>query len=176
MTISPIIFRTPWDFKLPQRPNKLESFSEVEQEMARLYNSLQQMQLALAIVGNSLEVIFSEAVTFGALVNLYGNAGVLNARNANSGVAGTSGAVQPCHGFCNSISGVASGKTGFVQFGGSVILGLTGLTIGSNYWLKATNGQMQNTPDITAGHIEQYIGVAVDTSKLSFSRSPWIQH
>lgn len=171
----PIVFRAPWDFQLPQRPTHLENFTEVEQEMARLYNCLQQMQLALAIVSNSVEVIFSETVLFGAMVNLYSNAGVLNARNANAGTGGTSGAVQPCDGFCNTITGVTSGNTGFVQLGGNIIFGLT-LTVGSHYWLKATDGQVRNSPDTGAGHIEQYVGVAVASDKLSFSRSPWIQH
>lgn len=176
-----VTFKTPWNFQLPQtRPMQVKSFSDVEAELDRLYATFQQLFLAINLISGNFEVIFSEAVAFGALINLYSNAGVLNARNANSGVGGSSGAVQPVHGFCNGdnkgMNNIASGKSGFVQLGKGMILGQTGLTVGGNYWLKATNGQWQATPDVTAGHIEQYIGVALSATQLAFGANSWIQH
>ena len=174
---APVTFAAPINFQLPLVPPYLGKVDpDLASYLRQLHTSLLLTQQLLAATTGLLAVTFSETVTFGALIQLFSNAGVINARNANSGTGGTSGAVQPCHGFCASPAGVASGKTGFVQRNQGLLQGLSGLTVGADYWLKATNGQVQTTADTAAGHIEQHIGVALDAATISFNTTSWIQH
>lgn len=119
---------------------------------------------------NRLYVVASETIQFGAMINLFLNAGVLNARNANSGTG-----IQ-ADGFCSTTGGLVAGQAGEVQLATGVA-NITGLTIGGRYYLNATAGHIQLGPDVTAGHIEQYIGIAITTSLLFVNMSPApIQH
>lgn len=176
MVTAPVIYQGPYNFQIPQSPSEITSIADAQGELGKVYNALQQIILAVNAQSGSLQVVFSEAVAFGAMVNLYLSGGVLTARNANSGTGGSGGVVQPAHGFCNSAAGVATGKTAFVQRGVGISSGWVGLTIGSDYWLTTVNGSISVTKDTAAGHIEQHVGVAISTTALSFTISPWIQH
>lgn len=173
---APVTYSAPYLFRHSQLPPAVDSMDDARMAIQNQHDVILQLIQAVAAQSGSLNVIFSELVAFGGLVQLWLNGGVLNARNANSGTGGSSGAVQPCHGFCNSPAGVAIGATGYVQRNAGLIQGLAGLTIGSDYWLSTTNGVPSVTKDVTAGHLEQHIGVAISTSTISFIFAPWVQH
>ena len=65
----------------------------------------------------------------------------------------------------------ASGSTVNVYFEG-VIGGLSGLTVGSVYFLSDTTaGAVQDTPPTVAGHYIQRVGTAVSSTEIQFERS-----
>lgn len=98
----------------------------------------------------------TEAISAGAAVNFYNNAGVLGVRNANATAAG-----KPAHAFCTtSVASSAYGE--FVQQGACFLIG--GLTIGTTYYLSNTNGLISNGP----GTVSQKIGYAIGTTTLIF--------
>lgn len=171
-----ITYQAPLNWQLTQNPPQFADIpADVEAYIKQLHISVLLMQQQIALQSGALAVLFSETVVYGAMVQLYSAAGVLTARNANSSNTGSSAAVQPIHCFCNMPAGVSAGNAGFVQFTG-VAQGLSGLTIGSPYWLKAANGQVQTAPDTTAGHIEQFAGIALSSTTLAFKAASWIQH
>jgi len=99
----------------------------------------------------------SEAIVAGAMVNLYNNAGVLNARNASAAAAG-----KPARAFC-SIA-VASGDVGeFILLGINPLIG--GMVPGTVYYLSNTAGAISSA----AGTVSQKIGFAVNATKLHFN-------
>ena len=141
--------------------------------ISQLYKAvlaLIQEQTPYATGGNVRAVIASSAIAYGEPVNLYSNSGVLNAQPASS-----TPTVAPCHGFCTSLTGIASGSTGLVVRGALILSGLSGLTLGSNYWLAGA-GAIATVADTAAGHIEQYLGVALSATELFVNASSWIQH
>lgn len=174
--VAPVTYQGPYNFQIAQSPSQITTLADAQQELQNLSNAMQQLILAVNSQSGFLSVVFSEAVIFGAMVNLWLTGGALEARNANSGTGGSGGVVQPAHGFCSSPGGVLLGKTGFIQRGVGICNGLSGLTVGSDYWLSTTNGVISVTKDTSAGHIEQHVGVATSTTALSFTTSPWIQH
>jgi hypothetical protein len=99
-----------------------------------------------------LYCISGEAIVYGALVNLYNNAGVLTARNANS----------------------STGRSAH----GQGILPVTGVSPADRMFLAPVNGQMQIGPDLAAGHIEQFIGIGIATNLvyIDITMGSWIQH
>jgi hypothetical protein len=106
-------------------------------------------------------VVASEAIGAGKLVNLYNNAGVLNARladNSNGRVA---------HGFVKTA--VASAGTAAVFDLDNVLDGLSGLTIGAEYFLGTAGSVITPALDAataTAGTIDQKIGVALSATEI----------
>jgi len=104
-----------------------------------------------------LYVKASEAIVAGAMINLYNNAGVLNARNASASAAGKAARAFASY-------AVASG-----DFGEFVLLGINpiiaGMVPGTLYYLSNTPGAISST----AGTISQKIGFAVGTTKLHFN-------
>lgn len=173
---APISFSGPFDFRLPQTPVGIHSLKEAELELQQFFTALQQVFLAVNQQSGIISIVAGEAIAFGSLVQFYSNSGILTARNANSGVGGTSSAVQPGSGFCYSPLGIANGKTGFIQLQRGIIQGLSGILPGQHYWLSATNGAVRTTPDTATGHIEQYVGIGLSVSTISYVAHPWIQH
>lgn len=144
-----------------------------QQDQASWASLASQEPASTLLSGNlrRLYVVASENIAFGAMINLFSNAGVLNARNANS-----TNATKTADGFCTTSGGIVAGAVGEVQLSTGVC-SINGLTIGQNYWLSATNGLVQAGPDTTAGHIEQLIGKAITTTQLYVNIAPsWIQH
>ena len=112
------------------------------------WNRLQNLTRTYAVA--------TEAISAGAAINFWNNAGVLGVRNANASAAG-----KPCHGW--STTSVASGAPGeFVQQGTCFLIG--GLTIGATYYLSNTNGLISTGP----GTISQKIGYAIGANTLVF--------
>lgn len=194
-TVAALAYNSPLNFFLGRDP-PADLPPEVQAAVTELYNAVQQVIQALVnncgigpqslsvwpqlvgspstlLAGNlrRFYVTASEDILDGSVVNLFTNAGVINARNANS-----TNATRPADGFCTTGGGIAAGSIGEVQLGAGLAT-VSGLTPGQRYWLAPTNGQVQAAPDTTAGHIEQVIGVAIDAANLWVNLSPfWLQH
>jgi hypothetical protein len=74
---------------------------------------------------------------------------------------------RPAHGFV--LAAIANAATGTVFFEGTVT-GLTGLTIGSRYFLSDSvpGTAVLTSPTPAAGKISQEVGVAISVTEISF--------
>lgn len=103
--------------------------------------------------------IASVAIAAGQIVNLFNNAGVLNARLANAGSAATM-----AHGVANTAC--AAGARFEMQWLRCYNLSIGGMIIGSLYWLSTVAGAVQNTAPAAVGTIAQPVGLAVAASEM----------
>lgn len=103
-------------------------------------------------------MVASETLTAGNLVNIWDDAGTRKARKADASNG------RRAVGFV--LSTFNSGTTATVYLDDS-LTGLAGLTIGVPYYL-GTNGGVTAIAPSTAGYISQDIGIAVDTTVISF--------
>jgi hypothetical protein len=110
---------------------------------------------------NTENIVASEAIAAGALVNVYTNAGAVSVRNADN-----SNTSKIANGFV--LAAVASAGTATVYFGG-IISGLSGLTPGAQYFLGTVGAPiLASALPTTAGTIIQSVGVAFSASVLVF--------
>lgn len=116
---------------------------------------------ATFLVGNltRLYVACGVAIGAGQLVNLYNNAGVLNAQ-----LASASSAATLAHGVAN-IAG-AAGDIIEIQWMRGFITSIGGMSLGATYYLSPTAGAVQNLPPTAVGTIQQPIGLAIAASQL----------
>lgn len=118
------------------------------------------------IGAESLPVLASEALSAGDMVNIYSNAGVLNVRKADASAANQG---KIADGYVKTSFANATTATVFTDVG-SILTGLTGLTIGSFYFLSSTTpGALQATAPTTPGHTRQRLGKATSTTQLVYS-------
>lgn len=111
--------------------------------------------------GNSRAVPASEALAAGAFVNLFSNAGALGVRNADNSNN------RPANGYVTAA--VASGAQATVYDIDGINSGLTGLTIGTTYYLGTGGGTIATPLDATSaatGLIDQRLGIAVSATEL----------
>lgn len=165
-------YTSPMQFKISQTAPPISSILDTQKAVNDLFLVVQQLIQTLQPSGQAGNVISfraSEAIILGAAVNVYNNAGIIGIRNANS-----NSTIKMCHGF--ALTPITSGTYGAISFGNQLLLGLSGLTLGSNYWLSSVGGTIQATPDTAAGHIEQYVGIALDATSLYIKPGNWIQH
>lgn len=94
----------------------------------------------------SITAVASEALSAGAIVSLWSNAGTVNVRNANA----TDATKLPV-GFVTSA--FASSATATVFFSGQLVTGVSGLTIGAPVYLSTTSGAVTSTPPSGAGNL-----------------------
>lgn len=110
----------------------------------------------------SQPVVASEALAAGRFVNLYANAGVLNARLADNSNN------RPAHGFVRSAAASAATATVYPMDG--INSALTGLTIGGTYYLGTAGAALATPLDATDtannGKIDQKLGVAKSATEL----------
>lgn len=109
----------------------------------------------------------TSAITVGTLsagnfVNLYSNTGVWSARQADCTTP------LEAHGFV--LAGTTVGQTATVYLLGSQNSAVTGLTIGSMYFLSTTGGTTVTAPS-AAGNIVQRLGLASTATNLVFEPS-----
>lgn len=127
-----------------------------------------------AILANNTHRFYTQAtedILPNQLVNLTASIGVLSVRLANA----TDGTKQ-CDGFCSSPSTVVAGAIGEFILNDGRIQGLTGLTVGSRYYLSTVPGSITTTPPTAAGNLQQSIGIAISTTDLRFFTGPQLQH
>jgi hypothetical protein len=115
-----------------------------------------------ATIGEDIELIItSEAISAGALINIYDNAGTRTVRNANSGST-----LREAHGFV--LSGFASGVIATVYLS-SINTQVSGLTPGARLYLSTTAGAITQTPPtITSGNMIQFVGFAASSTSFNF--------
>lgn len=112
------------------------------------------------IGADTASIVASEALSAGDFVNLWNNAGAINARKADATTSG-----KEADGFV--LSAVSASASATVYFEGTNTQ-RTGLTAGSRYYLATTAGSVTTTPPSTAGNVVQYIGKAISTTAISF--------
>jgi hypothetical protein len=110
---------------------------------------------------NSVAAVASEALAAGDLVNLYNNAGAINARKTDGTAEG-----KECHGFVRAAVANAASATVFTS--GNILTGLSGLTPGARQYVATTAGARTETPPAVAGNVVQMIGVAVSATSIAF--------
>jgi hypothetical protein len=145
----------------------LSKYTGLAQQDSALWSVLTPIQSILSQNHNRLYVQASEAISLGAVVNLYNNAGVLNARNANA-----TDTTKPAYGWCTTAGGIASGSYGEVSLKMGVCINISGLTVGTRYWLSTTNGLITAIAPAVVGNINQYIGIALSTTQLYMDIQP----
>lgn len=105
----------------------------------------------------------SENLAAGDLVDIWDDAGTLKVRKADASAAS---AGKKADGFVKAAVTAPANAT--VYFDGE-ISGLTGLTLGAEYFLSdSTPGGITATPVTTAGNLLQSVGVAKSATTLSF--------
>lgn len=105
----------------------------------------------------------SEAISAGAFVNVWNNAGVAKVRNADATVAG-----KEAHGFV--LAAIASGAAGAVYFEGTN----TGVSaqLGGPVYLSTTAGVGASTPPTGSGNVQQVLGFATSATTVNFQSEP----
>lgn len=108
------------------------------------------------------------AITPGRYVNFLASGGIIQAQLADSTVP------LPADGW--STGNYAAGDTGeFIWSVGNNTSRTVVNVLGQRYWL-GVGGLIRTTPDTAAGHIEQYLGIAISTTGLLTNISAAIQH
>ncbi len=104
-----------------------------------------------------ITVATSENLVAGDFVNLYDNAGTINARKADANNN------RRAHGFV--LAGVTSPANATVYWG-DVNNQKSGLTVGAEYFLSETAGGVVTPAPTTAGSIVQRLGIAQSATEL----------
>lgn len=124
----------------------------------RLDNSF----MPLGIGAATDEAIASEALGAGKFVNFFSNAGVFSARLADNSNG------RQAHGFVNTAYAASATATVYPIDGANA--NLTGLTIGTEYWLGTAGGVTATALDPTdvanVNKVCQYLGVAKSATEL----------
>lgn len=108
----------------------------------------------------SLSITASEMIYAGALVNVWNNNGISNARLANGSIEG-----RNATGYV--LSGVPLGAVANVYFEG-VNTAALGLTPGTQYLSSTVAGASTNIQSTTTGTLYQIVGIATNSSTLIF--------
>lgn len=115
-------------------------------------------------------VIASEALGAGKWVNLWADAGTLKARLADNSNG------RPAHGFVTSA--VAAAAAALVYPLDSPNTALSGMTVGSEYWLGTAGGQidvpLDPTSDANINKVDQRLGIAKSATELITSDDGYV--
>lgn len=110
----------------------------------------------------------SEALTAGAFINVWNNAGTPSVRNAD-GSAGANGG-KPADGFV--LVGAAASSQVLVYFAG-INTSVTGQVAGPVYLSATTAGGTANTGATAAGQTFQQVGTALSATSIQFENEPY---
>lgn len=110
---------------------------------------------------NTVTAVASEALVAGDMINLWNNAGTINARKADATAEG-----KECHGFVKAAFASAASATVYTP--GNILTGLTGMTPGARQYLATTAGARTETPPSTAGNVVMMLGVAQNATTMIF--------
>lgn len=129
------------------------------------------LDVSLMPAGVGAEIVVapsSENLTAGDFVNLYNNTGAINVRKADA----TTNA-KPADGFV--LAGVTSPANATVYLISAKNTAVTGLTIGSEYFLSTTPGAITSTAPSTAGNIVQRLGKAKSATEFIFENQDYFE-
>lgn len=110
----------------------------------------------------------AETLDAGDFVNIFDDAGTTKVRKANA-----TDTTKPANGFVKT--GVAQGANATVYKEGQNDA-LTGLTIGTKYFLSTIGGQITPVAPNASGTIIQFINIATDTSLIRFEQGDFIKN
>lgn len=110
---------------------------------------------------NTQAAVASETLAANDLINLWNNAGTINARKADATTAG-----KEAHGFVKA--GFSSSASATVYTSGNSITGLSGMTPGARQYMATTAGLRTETAPSGSGNIVQMVGVAASANVLVF--------
>lgn len=148
------------------------AYAGIGQQLSSLWSSLPPTETLHRASVWRLYVKASEAISYGHAISIHSVASVLNVRKANA-----TNNTKPCHGFCTTSTGIASGSYGEVILCQGLLTSLAGLTQGTRYFLSTTDGLLTATAPVAAGNIEQPLGLALDATLLLFNFAfGFIQH
>lgn len=117
-----------------------------------------QIDPTLIGTSESLTMVASETLAAGDFVNFWNDSGTIKMRKAtNTGIA------TQAHGYVKAV--VTSGNSGTVYRDNGLLTGLSGLTVGSTYFLGTSGGTTTTLPT-GSGSIVQCLGVAQTTTAL----------
>lgn len=119
---------------------------------------LDMSMMPVGLGAHTQVITASEAISAGAFVNIYNNAGAFAVRNADAATG------KRAHGFV--LAAVANGAQATVYPDG-LNTALSGLTAGEYYLSDSAVGAIVSTPPTTAGHIVQRVGVAMNATTLN---------
>lgn len=122
--------------------------------------TLDESVMPTGIGADVKNMLASEALSSGDLVNIWSDTGVEKARKADATVEG-----KEANGFVKAA--VTSGATAAVYLEGRVS-GLTGMTPGARQYLLVTPGKAGSTPPNAANNVVQFVGVAVSPTEIDF--------
>jgi hypothetical protein len=121
-----------------------------------------QNMMPTGVVPETVNAPSSENLTAGAMVNLWLDTGVLKVRKADATAAG-----KEADGF---VLTAVTAPAAVDVFTDGTVSGLTGLTMGSQYFLAITAGAVVAAPPSAAGNIVQSVGKATSATTLSFKK------
>lgn len=129
------------------------------------------LDVSVMPAGVGAEVIVrpsSENLTAGDFVNLYDNAGTVNVRKADA-----TNNSKPAHGFV--LAGVTSPANATVYLISGTNTGVTGLTLGVDYFLSTTPGGVTATAPSASGNIVQFLGRTALATSLPFMNTTYFE-
>lgn len=156
-----------------QLQSYIEQYAGFTQKISGDWASLRAVDTLLEHQLNRYYLMAGEAIAEGAMISIYDSgSGVLKFRNANA-----TGNTKPAHGICSTTGGITSGAYGESILQRCLCSSISGLTIGTRYFLSTTNGLIVGAEPAGAGNIGQYIGYALSSSILLMDiNMQFVQH
>lgn len=114
-----------------------------------------------ATQGSTSQIVASENLAAGALVNLWSDSGVAKLRNANA-----TDTAKPADGFVKAA--VTGGNVAVYFTNGETDDQLSGLTPGATYYLDTSAGTVTATPPAVSGEGLQTVGKALSATSLLY--------
>jgi len=143
----------------------VSQFCGIDQQDPTAWGSLTYADTLLQGNLTRMYVVASVAISRGQVVNLFNNAGVLNARLARGDSAATM-----AHGIANNSVGISGILELNWQRG--TIDSISGMVVGALYYLSPTvAGAVQTVRPSTAGHIIQPVGLALTGATMALESS-----
>ena len=169
---------------LPQLPTNVEP--KIENDLRDVYNAIRNLAYQIGQYGGFETVEDSrkvyteaeytagpykrrvyckatEALTYGAPVNLFDSGGELKAQFANA-----TNNTRPCYGICNTPGTAAVGDTVEIALPGCYVTSIGGMTRGQRYFLSTVNGAIQSVAPAAVGNVRQALGFALDVDVFFF--------
>lgn len=115
--------------------------------------------MPVGIGADTAQIVASEVLTSGDLLNIWNDAGTPKVRKADATVAGKEA-------MCFTLSSVSSGASATVYFEGSNTA-VSGKTAGRQY-LSTTAGTCSSVAPTSAGNVVQIVGFATSSTVVNF--------